>query len=96
MQEFAKRNTAIVGVSTSSIAAHARFAANQELEYPLLADTDAGVTKAYGVLKQTGKMAERVTFLIDRKGVIRRIWPKVEITGHALDVLAAIDELGLH
>jgi len=95
MQEFEKRDTAIIGVSTNSIASHARFAANQELEFTLLADTDAGITKAYGVLRKTGRMAERVTFLIDKKGVIRRIWPKVEITGHALDVLSTIDELGL-
>jgi len=95
MQEFEERDTAIVGVSTNSIASHARFAANQELEYPLLADTDGEIAKSYGVLRRIGKMAQRATFLIDRKGIIRRVWPKVEITGHAGAVLAAIDELGL-
>ena len=40
-------------------------------------------------------MAQRATFLIDREGIVRRVWPKVDITGHAQEVLEAIDELGL-
>lgn len=93
--EFEKRNTAIVGVSTNSADSHARFAANNELPFPLLADTDAAVAKAYGVLKENGKTAERATFLIDAKGSIRHVWPKVSITGHTAEILAKIEELAI-
>ena len=93
--ELEKRNTAIVGGSTNSADSHARFAANNELPFPLLADTDAAVAKAYGVLKENGKTAERATFLIDAKGSIRHVWPKVSITGHTAEILAKIEELAI-
>jgi peroxiredoxin Q/BCP len=95
MPEFRKRGVTVLGVSTNSVSSHARFAANHELPFSLLADTDGKVASAYGVLKPAGKSAERVTFLIDAKGVIRKVWPKVTVIGHAKDVLDAIEELGL-
>ncbi len=90
---FAKSGTAIVGVSTQGVESHKRFSANNELPFPLVADTDKKISSAYGVLKKHGKTAERATFLIDRKGKIRRVWPKVSITGHADEILATIEEL---
>ncbi len=94
-EELRKLGTEIVGVSTNSAESHQRFASNNELEFPLLADTNGIIAKAYGVLKPT-KMAERSTFLIDKKGKIRHVWPKVSITGHAAEIAAKIDELGLN
>ena len=93
--EFEGRNTAVVGVSTNGAESHARFAANNELAFPLVADPGGEIAKAYGVLKENGKSAERTTFLIDKKGVVREVWPHVSITGHTADVLAKIEELGL-
>jgi len=78
----------VVGVSTNSVASHQRFATNQELDYPLIADTDGTVARSYGVLRAGGRLAARATFLIDRDGRIGHVWPKVRITGHAEDVLA--------
>lgn len=95
MPEFKKRGVAVVGVSTNSVSSHERFTANHELPFPLLADTDGKIASAYGVLKPTGMSAERVTFLVDARHVIRKVWPKVSVTGHAQDVLDAIDDLGL-
>jgi len=83
----------IVGVSMNSRDSHRRFSANLELNFPLLADTDGTVAKAYGVLKPHGKSAERATFLIDREGIVRGVWPKVKVTGHADEVAGAIDEI---
>ena len=93
--EFEKRNTVILGVSVDSAASHARFSANNELPFPLLADTDAAIARAYGVLKANGKTAERATFLIDTKGSVRHVWPKVDITGHTAEILAKIEELAV-
>lgn len=84
---------AVVGASTNSTASHRRFATNQELDYPLLADTDGAVAAAYGVLRAGGRFAERATFLIDREGVIRHVWPKVKVAGHADEVLSKAVEL---
>ncbi len=95
MPEFGERGVTVLGVSTNSVSSHERFAANHELPFALLADTDGKIASAYGVLKPAGKSAERVTFLIDAKGVIRKVWPKVTVIGHARDVLDTIDQLGL-
>lgn len=92
VDEMADRNTVVIGVSTDGIESHERFATNNELSFPLLADTDGEVAKAFGVLKPTG-MAERATFLIGKDGSIAHVWPKVSITGHADDILAKLDGL---
>jgi peroxiredoxin Q/BCP len=95
MTKFDERDTAVLGVSTNSAESHDRFATNNELTFPLLADTDAKIAEAYGVLRSFGKMAERATFLIDREGVVRAVWPRVSITGHTGEILGKIEELGL-
>ena len=91
--EIRSRGAEVVGVSTNSEESHRRFTANQELNFPLLADTDGSVAAAYGVLKPNGRTAERATFLIDRSGIVRRVWPKVTVNGHAREVTRAIDDI---
>jgi peroxiredoxin Q/BCP len=95
MEKFDAKSTAVLGVSTNGAESHHRFATNNELEFPLLADTDAKMAEAFGVLKSSGKMAERTTFLIDKSGVVRAVWPKVSITGHTGEILGKIEELDL-
>lgn len=93
--EFDAKNTVVLGVSTNGAESHQRFSTNNELEFPLLADTGAKMAEAFGVLKSSGTMAERATFLIDRDGVVRAVWPRVSITGHTGEILEKIEELGL-
>lgn len=90
--ELAKRSAVVIGVSTDGVESHERFAANNELTFPLLADPDGKIAKAYGVLRETGRAA-RATFLIGTDGTILHAWPKVSITGHADDIMAKLDEL---
>ena len=92
VDELTKRSAVVIGVSTDGVESHERFAANNELTFPLLADPDGKIAKAYGVLRETGRAA-RATFLIGRDGTILHSWPKVSITGHADDVVARLDEL---
>ena len=92
IDEFTKRSAVVIGVSTDGVESHERFAANNELTFPLLADPDGKIAKAYGVLRETGRAA-RATFLIGRDGTILHAWPKVSITGHANDIMAKLDEL---
>ncbi len=90
--EFAKLNAQVIGVSTNGLESHERFASNNEIDFPLLADTDGKIAAAYGVLRPTGN-AERTTFLIGTDGTLLHVWPKVSITGHAAEILGKLSEL---
>ncbi len=95
-KKFTKENTVIVGVSPDKSAAQAKFKAKFDLPFTLLADEEHKVAEAYGVWVEKsmyGKKymgVERTTFIIDPKGVIKKIFPKVKVEGHAEEVLAAI------
>ncbi len=97
--EFAAADTAIVGVSRDSVAAHAKFRVKHGLTVGLGADEGA-VTEAYGVWVEKAMYGkkymgiERTTFLIGRDGRIAAVWPKVKVAGHAAAVLAAAQALG--
>lgn len=99
-EEFAAAGAVILGVSTDDLASHDKFAATHDLSFPLLADTEAVAAQAYGVWKEKnlyGKTRlgiERTTFVIDREGVIRRVYPKVKVDQHADAVLEFVKSLG--
>jgi peroxiredoxin Q/BCP len=97
--ELSKRDAVVVGVSKDSVASHERFAAKCELGFPLLSDPGGEVIRAYGAWGEKvlyGKRSEgilRSTVIIDPKGKVARVFPKVKVAGHAAEVLAALDEL---
>jgi len=99
--EMQKRGIVILGVSADSIESHQKFAGKYGLPYPLLADTDTTVSQLYGVWKEkeySGKKfmgINRETFLIDKDGIVRKVWPKVKAAEHAQEVLETIESLGL-
>jgi peroxiredoxin Q/BCP len=94
-----KAGAQVVGVSADSSASHQKFIAKYELNFSLLADPDNKVTTAYGVYKMKSLYGreymgiERTTMIIDREGVIRKVFPKVKVNGHTDEVLAALKEL---
>ncbi len=96
-KKFSKANTVIVGVSPDKTSAQAKFKDKFDLPFVLLADADHKVCEDYGVWKEKsmyGKKymgVERTTFVIDPKGKIKKIFPKVKVDGHAEEVLAAIE-----
>ena len=89
----------VVGVSADSPASHRKFIDKHELNFPLLSDPDNRVTRLYGVYKKKSLYGrefmgiERTTFVIDRAGVIRKVFPKVKVAGHADEVVEAIKAL---
>lgn len=93
LQEFEALNAAVVGVSTDKAGTLAKFRDKHDFRFSLLSDTEKETAKAYGTLKEHGKSANRVTYLIDPEGVIRAVWPKVKVDGHAEAVLARLREL---
>ena len=94
-KKFSKADTVIVGVSPDKSAAQAKFKDKFDLPFTLLADVDHQVAEAYGAWVEKSMYGrkymgiERATFLIDGNGVIRNIWRKVKVDGHADDVLKA-------
>ena len=84
----------VLGVSSDDIKSHEAFAAKYHLPFSLLADPDQAIIKAYGVKMFGLGFAKRVTFVIDRKGVIRKIFKDVKPEGHDQEVLAAVKNLG--
>jgi peroxiredoxin Q/BCP len=89
----------VYGISKDSVASHQKFKAKQELPFPLLSDPDKTLLAplgAFGKKIMYGKEVEgiiRSTFLIDPKGVIRHVWPKVSVKGHVEAVLDKLREL---
>jgi thioredoxin-dependent peroxiredoxin len=85
----------IVGVSLDSVDSHVQFCTKENLTFKLLSDPEHKVTEMYGSLGSVGTMtvANRNTFLLDPKGVIRKVYLKVDPNPHSKDVLAELDEL---
>lgn len=93
LDEFQTLNAAVVGVSTDKAPTLAKFRDKHDFAFPLLSDSEKQISAAYGTLKDHGKSANRVTYLIDPEGVVRAVWPKVKVDGHAEAVLARLEEL---
>ena len=89
----------VVGVSTDSPQSHEKFIAKYELNFPLLADPDKRMVQAYGVFKKKSLYGrefmgiERTTMVIDRHGIVRKVFPKVKVDGHAGAVIDALKAL---
>jgi peroxiredoxin Q/BCP len=99
MKDFDAANTVIVGVSKDSVKSHDKFKEKYCLPFPLGSDEDGSVCEAYGVWVEKSMYGkkymgiQRATFLIDGKGILRKIWPKVSVDGHAKEVLEAAKSL---
>lgn len=96
---FKKANTAILGVSTDSIASHEKFKAKYQFPFELLSDPEQALCQLFGVIKEKSMYGrkfigvERSTFLIDASGVLRQEWRKVKVPGHVAAVLEAAKAL---
>ena len=94
-----KKKAVILGVSPDSVDSHGRFRDKYKLPFPLLSDADKAVAKKYGAFgekvmygkKVTGMI--RSTFVIDGEGVVRKVFPRVRVDGHAEKVLEALQQL---
>ena len=89
---YTEHGVTIFGVSQDSAESHREFSSHQKLPFPLVADEDGSVTRAYGVPSRLG-LSARVTFLVSPEGRIARVWPDVDPGVHASEVLAAVAQL---
>ncbi len=96
-EEFAKRDTIVIGISPDSSASHEKFTKKHNLNLILLADEEKQAIESYGVWKEkkmygrTFMGVERSTFLVDRAGTVKAIWRKVKVAKHIEETL---NELG--
>jgi len=96
--QFKRRNIRILGVSVDSEASHSKFTAKYKLPFTLIADRDHAIADAYGVygekkfMGRTYMGVKRVTYLIDEKGKIKKVFEKVKPEEHAQEVLDAFAE----
>ena len=94
--DFLEHETIILGVSKDSVARHNKFKEKYNLPFLLVSDESGKICESYGVWREKkyyGKTymgIERSTFLIDKKGVIQKVWRKVRVSGH---VDAVMNEL---
>ena len=93
------KNTEILGVSIDSPERHQKFIEKYELPFTLISDVDQKVVNKYGVWQEKKLYGRkfmgivRSTFIIDKSGVVRKIFPKVKVKGHIDEVLEVLKEL---
>ncbi len=94
---FHNIDVVVIGVSPDSIQSHKKFQEKYNLPFDLLSDESKKILENYGVWKEKsmyGKKyfgVERTTFIIDEKGKIKKIFPKVKVDGHIKEVLKALE-----
>ena len=92
--DFKKLDVAVIGISKDSVASHEKFAQKYSLPFVLLADPERKAIESYGVWqekKNCGKVTMgvvRTTFIIDEKGVVEKVMPKVKPDTNAAEILA--------
>ncbi|OXT06359.1 thioredoxin-dependent thiol peroxidase [Thermoanaerobacterium thermosaccharolyticum] len=93
------KDAVILGVSLDDIESHKKFIEKFNLPFILLSDPDAKVSAEYGVYKEKNvygkkKMGiERSTFIIDKKGIVKKIFRKVKVDGHVDEILEVLDNI---
>lgn len=94
-EEFEKEGTWVLGISKDSPAKHRKFTDKYGLKVRLATDQSGAACEAFGTWIEKSMYGrnymgiDRATFLVNRDGVIARIWRKVRVAGHAEEVLAA-------
>jgi peroxiredoxin Q/BCP len=94
--KFKKIDAVILGVSPDSVESHKKFAAKYKLPFSLLSDEKKEVCEKYGVWQEKSMYGKkymgvvRTTFVINEKGIIKKIFPKVKVEGHNIEVMEAL------
>ncbi|VVB69817.1 Peroxiredoxin [uncultured archaeon] len=96
IEDFEKKDSVVVGVSVDDLESHEKFIKKYSLKTLLLSDPEKKTVQDYGVWKEKSMYGksyygiERTTFVIDGKGMITKIYSKVNPDGHSNTVLAEL------
>ena len=99
LPQFEKAGAVVIGASKDSVKAHAKFRAKYDLTVELASDPEGHTIAAYGSWVEKSLYGrqymgiDRSTFVIDGSGVVRALWHKVKVAGHAEAVLQAVQGL---
>jgi len=91
--KFQKQGIEVIGISPDDVDSHKKFCEKMGIKFPLLADTDKEISQKFGVWGKKNFMGReymgvmRSTFLVNEKGKIFKIYPKVKPAGHSKEVL---------
>ena len=91
--DFAALGVDVYGLSLDDVASQKRFHEREELNFALLSDPDGSVAAKYGVLPEKTRFTKRVTFVIDAKGVVRKVIDDVDVSNHGVDLALIVAEL---
>jgi thioredoxin-dependent peroxiredoxin len=89
---FQDNSIQVFGISTDSKEDIEKFVEANELNFPLLSDSEKGVSKDYGVLRENG-MSARYTFIIDKEGKVAKVFKVTDIGSHSEDIFNFASEL---
>lgn len=98
LPRFSKEDSVILGVSLDDAASHQKFIQKHGLKFDLLSDLDKKVVNLYGVYGEKSLYGKkfmgitRATFVIDKQGKLKKIFPKVKVEGHWEEVLEALQD----
>ncbi len=93
-EDFVEAGAVVIGVSADSEDSHRSFAKHHRLPFLLVADQDQAIRKAYGVPKTMGLLPGRVTFVIDRDGVVRHTFnSQLNAKKHVSEALSIVKSL---
>lgn len=93
-QDFVDAGATVVGVSGDSASSHQAFAEQHRLPYLLATDADGALRRAFGVPKTLGLLPGRVTYVIDRQGIVRHVFSaQLAADRHVREALDAIAQL---
>jgi thioredoxin-dependent peroxiredoxin len=96
-EDFVKAGAAVIGVSGDSSESHQAFASGHRLPFLLLADRDGSLRKAFGVPKTLGVLPGRVTYVIDRDGIVRHVFSsQFQAERHVAEALEIVRKLASH
>ena len=93
-EEFKNLGAEVIGISGDSQGSHDAFAREHKLPFILLSDPDGSVRRAYGVKKTLGLFAGRVSFVIDKDGIVRHVFSsQARATAHVDEALTVLKSL---
>jgi len=91
---FTEAGAEVIGISGDSAESHSNFAARHDLPFDLVSDTDQSLRKAFGVSKTLGLLPGRVTYVIDKEGIVRLVFSSpMAVDRHVSDALQVVQEL---
>src|SRR5829696_1914755 len=90
-EEFGKLDAEVIGISSDPVESHKRFAVEHDLSFTLLSDEGGNIRRLYGVPKTFGLFPGRVTYVIDREGVVRHVFAsQLSVKKHVQEALTAL------